>query len=299
MSLTFSCSAFLSVFVRLLLWSLPFTGSRCALVEAGAARSAGLVPSINNVKTGSFVDPRDVIQVDKLQARCTRLRKNLGVAAKWLSKSGGNCWMLTFTYADVEAWRGSHMRDALRHLRQWLLRAFKWRLKYLWVMETKKRLSGAQIGRSAPHYHCVVWVPCQVTKDDLKFDDRGWWPHGLTNAIKAVAPIRYVMKYASKFDNAGQFPKGARIYGIGGLCKFGADFRRWVNWPSFVQGNSACGDRSRRAVGGGWVIGSTGEWLPSEWGLTASDRQSTRLVRLRHHPRLIDSPSGPYSWIPS
>jgi len=264
--------------------------------EAVTARSAGLVPSINNVKT-SFVDPREVIEVVKLEARCTRLRKNLGVAAKWLSKSGGQCWMLTFTYADVEAWKGNHMRDALRHLRMWLLRAFKWRLKYLWVMETKKRLSGAQIGRDGSHYHCVVWVPHQVNQRDLMFDAKGWWPHGMTNAVKAVAPIRYVMKYASKFENAGQFPRGARIYGIGGLDTVAAACRRWINWPAFVQGNSAAGDKSRRAVGGGWIIGSTGEWLPSEWGLTASSPTCTRLVRLRTHPREIHAPAGPFSWL--
>lgn len=256
----------------------------------------GLVPSINNVKT--FVDAREVIEVHKLQARCTRLRKNLGVAAKWLSKSGGKCFMLTFTYKDVDAWKGSQMRDALRHLRSWLSRAFKWRLKYLWVMETKKRLSGPQKGRSGAHYHVVVWVPQQVTKDDLYFDRKGWWPHGLTNVVQAVAPIRYVMKYASKFDNAGHFPKGARIYGIGGLDVDGGNCRRWINWPSFVQGNSAAGDRSVRAKGGGWIIGRTGEWLPSEWGLTASSPTCTRLVRLCRHARELVA-DGPFSWMPS
>jgi hypothetical protein len=243
------------------------------------------------------VDQREVVEVNKLQARCTRLRKNLGVAAKWLTKSGGRCWMLTFTYQDVDAWRGNHMRDALTHLRKWLLRAFKWRLKYLWVMETKKRLSGPQIGRSGAHYHCVVWVPHQVTLEELKFDARGWWPHGWTNAVKAIAPISYVMKYASKFENAGQFPKGARIYGIGGLDVDGRNFRGWVNLPWFLEGDCCGGGRSRRAKGGGWIIGRTGEWLPSEWGLTASTRESTRLVRLRTHSREIEAPVGPFSWV--
>lgn len=260
----------------------------------------GLVPSINNAETRSPVFPQvvDAITIDKLKARCTRLRKNLGVSAKLLSGGGGQCWMLTFTYARVEDWKPCHMREALTNLRKWLLRSFKWRLRYLWVMETKKRKSGDQIGQSAPHYHCVIWVPMQVTRTDLEFDNKGWWPHGLTNAVKAVAPVRYVMKYSSKFDNEGSFPKGARCYGIGGLDAPGAAFRRWVNWPAFVQGNSASGDRSHRATGGGWVIGSTGEWLPSEWGMSSRCRQSTRLVRLHRHPRAVEA-SGPFSWLPS
>jgi len=64
----------------------------------------GLVPSINKVKPG-FSEPfggSQVVEVDKLQARCTRLRKNLGVGAKLLSLAGTRqAWMLTLTYADT------------------------------------------------------------------------------------------------------------------------------------------------------------------------------------------------------
>lgn len=259
----------------------------------------GLVPSINkwNAEGSFFPSAVSTITVDKVKARCTRLRKNLGVAAKWLSGGTGQCWMLTMTYARVEGWDAQHVAYAIRLLRQWLKRAYGWRLRYLWVMETKVRKSGDQKGHSAPHYHLVVWVPHQVKREDLELDSKGWWPHGLTNAVKAVAPVKYVMKYSSKFDNEGAFPKGARIYGIGGLDSTGAACRRWINWPAFVQGNSAAGDRSRRATGGGWVIGSTGEWFPSEWGMSSRCRQSTRLVRLHRHPRLVEA-DGPFSWLP-
>lgn len=256
----------------------------------------GLVPSINNAETRDL-DPSSIL-VEKVQARCTRLRKNLGVAAKWLSTGTGQSWMLTFTYARVDDWRPSHMREAITNLRKWLQRQFKWRLRYLWVMETQTRKSGDQVGQSAPHYHLVVWVPVQVTREQLSFDALGWWPHGLTNAVKAKAPVRYVMKYASKFDNGGQFPKGARIYGIGGLSADGIACRRWINYPSFVQGNTSVHERSTRAKGGGWIIGRTGEWLPSEWGVSYRNRQCTRLVRLHRHPREIEDPRGPFSWLP-
>lgn len=267
---------------------------------AGALSAAGLVTSINNAETRSSGLPfggADMITVDKVQARCTRLRKNLGVASKWLSQSGGQAWMLTFTYARVEDWKPSHMREALTHLRKWLLRAHGARLRYIWVMETAVRKSGDQVGQSAPHYHCVVWLPVQIGADALMFDALGWWPHGLTNVVKAFAPVRYVMKYASKFENSGSFPKGARIYGIGGMDSSGAGCRRWINWPSFVQGNSSSSDRSRRAVGGGWVIGRTGEVLPSEYGMCYRNKTSAVLVRLHTHPREIADARGPFSWI--
>lgn len=187
------------------------------------------------------------------------------------------------------------MAHCTDHLRKWAnRRGFK--LRYLWVMETQTRKSGDQIGQSAPHYHLVVWLPFGEELPHL--DSQGWWPHGLTNAVKAVAPVRYVMKYASKFDSTGSFPKGARIYGIGGLTPDQRHMRRWVNWPAFVQANASYKCRWTRSAGGGWLDHSTGEIWASEWGLVSINRTHTRLMRLRTHPR-PHQPSGPYSWLQS
>lgn len=258
----------------------------------------GLVPSFNNTER-FVVDKSDVPQtheIDNLKMRCSRLRKNLGVSAKLLSESKGRCWMLTWTYADASGWNKDHVMRALDLLRKWLKRQFKWSLKYLWVMETATRKSGHQQGQVAPHYHVVVWVPHAVERADLAMDARGWWPHGLTNAIKAVAPVRYVMKYASKFDNAGSFPKGARCYGIGGLDASGRNVRRWINWPSFVQGRASINCKWTRATGGGWTA-PDGGWWPSEWALLDRTRCSASLLRVFTHPRIVDA-SGPFSWVP-
>lgn len=272
--------------------STPDTATHAQRVCGGRV-DAGLVPSINNSETEFWV-PQG-IEVDKVQARCTRLRKNLGLGAKMLCQGDSRtAWMLTLTYARAGDWKPSHVAQCLDHLRKWAnRRGFK--LRYLWVMETQTRKSGDQIGESAPHYHLVVWLPGGVELPHL--DTQGWWTHGLTNAVKAVAPVRYVMKYASKFDNAGSFPKGARIYGMGGLTQDHRDMRRWVNWPSFVQANASYKCRWTRATGGGWLAHATGEIWPSEWGLSCSTRKSTRLVRLRTHPRPIEA-SGPYSFNP-
>lgn len=260
--------------------------------------TAGLVPSFNNAET-LCVDSSDVPnihKIDNLQMRCSRLRKNLGVSAKLLSQSSGRCWMITLTYADAHGWKPTHVRDCITLLRKWLLRQFKWRLRYLWVMETAARKSGHQVGEVAPHYHLVVWVPHQVTREDLSLDARGWWPHGLTNAVKAFAPVRYVMKYASKFDNVGSFPKGARCYGIGGLDAVGRDIRRWLNLPSFVQGRASVACRWSRAPGGGWND-PHGRWWPSEWALIDRTKSSASLMRVFTHPRHVEA-AGPFSWAP-
>lgn len=258
--------------------------------------ATGLVPSINKSEM-TFQPPfggAETVEVDRVRARCTRFRKNLGVGAKLLSNAGPRQpWMLTLTYADATAWTPKHVAVALDLMRKWAHRqGFK--LRYLWVMETVARKSGDQVGMVAPHYHLVVWLPHGVSCPPM--DAMGWWPHGLTNTVKAKAPVRYVMKYASKFDNAGDFPKGARIYGMGGLTDSDRRIRRWINWPRFVQGNASVSCTWRRATGGGWLDASTGELWPSEWGLVSLNSTCTRLVRLRTHARAIQA-DGPFSWV--
>jgi hypothetical protein len=267
--------------------------------------SGGLVTSINKVKPprcvsdlapGEGLQFADSIEVDRVEARCTRLRKNLGIAAKHLSQGDGQSWMVTLTYRGTNAdWRPSHIRDCLRHARQWAKR-LGFPLRYLWVIETKPRKSGEFIGMDAPHYHVVLWLPKGM--DCPFFDAVGWWSHGMTNVVKAVAPVRYVMKYVSKFDGAASFPKGARCYGVGGISDVGRRIRRWVNWPAFVQARASVADTWRRATGGGWLDAVTGEWLPSEWGLQSISRTVTRLVRIHDHGRPIPA-CGPFNWNPN
>ena len=128
-----------------------------------------------------------------------------------------------------------------------------------------------------------------------KADKRGWWPHGMTKTEKAVKPIGYLMSYLSKIEtkNVSTFPTGARIYGIGGLDKFGADAKRWVLWPSYIQGNAASGDPFKPAKGGGYVNRETGEFFRSEYVPTGAGFKN--FVRVFKHPRAIDA-FGPFSW---
>ena len=239
----------------------------------------------------------DGFKIDKLQTRCTRLRKNLGIAAKSLSRSAGRCWMLTLTYKRHGDWDGRHTSDMLQHLRKWAMRAYKWTLRYLWVMESKKRLTGPDKGLDVPHYHLLVWLPLQVGQKSLRGDVDCWWPHGRSNCLAVVAAVSYVMKYASKFDSEGSFPKGARCYGIGGLDDAWRRVRRWVNWPAFVQARASISDNFKRASGGGWVDADSGEWWPSEFGLGHITKTYVAVVRLHDHGRPLGDVRGPFNWI--
>lgn len=165
--------------------------------------------------------------------------------------------LVTLTYRPADRWYPRHVSEYLRALR----RHFGGTVRYVWVAELQaKRM--ARSGESAEHclhYHVVVWLPHGVAmpKPDLE----GHWPHGMTQVEPARQPIGYLLKYASKGE-AGEFPRGARLCGAGGLEREG---RLWVRWwllPRYVREVVTVGDDVHRARGGGWVSLSTGEWWP-------------------------------------
>lgn len=246
------------------------------------------------------------ITIDPAQARVTRLRKGLGIAAKQLHNMGPRnqqIWMQTLTYAGTNAnWRPEHISRYLDALRKWHYAVTGSKtLRYAWVAELQKR--------GVIHYHVIFWLAGGLTppKGDLSWkrkDRRGlvhWeppmWPHGMSRRDKSTAPVAYLMKYASKVEskNVGSFPHGARIHGAGGMDAPGRSIRRWVLWPAYVQGNASVADRFRPAPGGGYLNAETGELLLAEFAPTGGGFQS--FIRVRTTPRRID-PSGPFSWLP-
>lgn len=269
--------------------------------EARAAR--GLV----SVSTSGFAPlptvlwlAENAITIDRAQARVTRLRKGVGTGSKCLLNLGEgpalNNVMVTLTYdtSGFEGvighcyWKPRHVSDYIREVRTWFkARCPGERLRYVWVGELQQR--------GVLHYHAVFFLPAGVSMP--RADKRGWWPHGMTNTLKATAPVAYLMKYASKPDSksiAG-FPRGARIYGIGGLDAAGAAFKRWCLWPAYVQGNASVADRFKPAVGGGYRNDATGEVLLSEFEPIGTAFKI--FVRVRTTPRQIDA-AGPFSWAP-
>lgn len=234
------------------------------------------------------------IEIDREAARVTRLRKGAGMAAKWINLTSHpreQKVMVTLTYRapkdDNRDWLPNHIRNYLTAVRNWYRRLTGKPLRYVWVAELQKR--------GVIHYHAVFWLHRGVTMP--KADRRGWWPHGMSNTIKAHHPVGYLMKYLSKIDqkNAGSFPHGCRLYGVGGLDKSGRDCKRWVLWPSYVRQNAAAGDAFKPAEGGGYVNAETGERLLSEWRPTGGGHR--HFIRIRVTPRSMPDAGGPFSWI--
>ena len=263
---------------------------------AGAGVSAGLV-SVSTTHTPPnptvptvFWMGENCITIDRQKSRVVRMRKGLGTAAKCIHNRLGPTAikvMVTLTYAGTNAdWRPEQVRDYLTHVRNWYARETGGlKLSYVWVAELQQR--------GVIHYHAVFWMRKGVTMP--RADDRGWWPHGMTRTEKAEKPIGYLMSYLSKIEskNIMEFPHGARIYGVGGLDKDGRDCKRWILWPSYIQGNAQVGEPWRPAKGGGFANSSTGQHLESEWAPIG--RSCLTFFRLRTHTRRIKA-AGPFSW---
>ena len=233
-----------------------------------------------------------LIEIDPAKARVTRLRKGLGVGAKRLHnmyRGKQNQLLVTLTYAgDNRDWRPEHISTYIACVQRWHKKQTGVTgLRYAWVAELQKR--------GVIHYHIVFWLKKGLTMP--KADKQGWWRHGMSNTKRATAPVAYLMKYVSKVDqkNVGSFPHGARIFGLGGLDKTGRDCKRWVLWPSYLQGNAAAGDPFKPAVGGGYTNAETGEHFCAEFAPSGGGFK--HFVRVHTHARAIDA-NGPFSWFP-
>ncbi|WP_431095516.1 rolling circle replication-associated protein [Polaromonas aquatica] len=269
-----------------------------ARTESRAA--AGLV-SVSTTHTGCL-NPEGLasviwlanngITIDRQQARVTRLRKGVGVAAKLLHNAAGDRAqkvMVTLTYAgDNSSWKPTHLTAYMTNVRNWYKRLTGKNLRYVWVAELQDR--------GVIHYHAVFWLKKGITMP--KADKRGWWPHGMTKTEAAKKPIGYLMSYLSKIEtkNVMEFPHGARISGSGGLDKTGRDIKRWVLWPAYLQGNAAAGDRFKPAVGGGYTNHDTGEFFRAEFQPVGNSHKT--FFRVYTHPREVDA-AGPFSWVRS
>jgi hypothetical protein len=112
------------------------------------------------------------------------------------------------------------------------------------------------------HYHLLAWLPVGVRMPHWDRSQQGrapFWSHGMTNTEVARSGVGYLMKYLSKLGTLSRFPKGLRLYGIGGLCEDGRSVRRWYNLPGWARAAYGVGDLARRA--GGLVVRASGEIL--------------------------------------
>ena len=169
---------------------------------------------------------------------------------------------ITLTYRNQEDWDAKDISGLVDNYRKdWIRRLGRSakHFRYVWVAEMQKR--------GVIHYHLVLWCP---RGKSLKKPDEGWWDKGMSNIVgvrKGV--IGYLAKYLSKgsqpADNEGKkvyFPKGARLFGMGGLSSADRSKIAYSKLPKYVRRVFDYGERIEKVVGG-YKQGSTE--LVSPW----------------------------------
>jgi len=193
------------------------------------------------------------------------------------------------TYAKADAWAPDHMSAAVHAFRLFCKRAGV-PCSYTWVAEIQpKRLE--RTGKAVVHYHLLAWLPVGVSMphwDKPRAGRAAFWPHGMSECDVARSGVGYLMKYLSKLGEFHRFPKGLRLYGIGGLSNDGKQIRRWHNLPQWAK--QLCGVGCSKRTGAGLVVLDTGEVLASPYRVSIVP--GAILVRLvaALPPRWVDGP---------
>lgn len=240
--------------------------------EGGSEATAlGLVHSSTSGQA-TLKPARMSLEIDPLQARAQRLRKSVITSARLHDQEAqkgsrrGAWYFLTLTYRNGIDSSPRDVSDVLKQFRRFFnrakSRAARWHgesFRYVWVGELTQALK--------PHYHVMLWVPKGMFFG--KPDQKGWWPHGLTQIEKARNCVGYLAKYASKFTSAvaDAFPRGFRTHGCGGLNDESRRELRW--WKASKEAREVLGvDADIRKTKGGYFDKLTGAFWPSPWRVT-------------------------------
>lgn len=240
----------------------------CQTAQAGGL-AGGLVPS----KTTLQIDFSPSVVAER---RVNRLKLSVWASGHLhgLAENGfrpSKCWFVTLTYAKADAWAPEHVSDAIQGFRHWC-KSRDIPCRYTWVSEIQpKRLEST--GKAVVHYHLLAWLPPGVAMPhwDKPTRKRGgeraaFWPHGMSNTEQAKSGVGYLMKYLSKLGELTRFPKGLRLYGIGGLNDTGRKVRSWFNLPQWVKNAHGVGEVVRKSFG--LVVQATGEILEPAFALS-------------------------------
>ena len=225
-----------------------------------ASAASGLVPYKTSLGTLlGFVESQGV----RALSRIRRLKRAVWASGQLhgIADAGMRppvVWFVTLTYRGVNDSRPDHIGSAIQRFRNWC-KARKVACRYTWVAELQ--------GRGAVHYHLLAWLPhgLVMPKWDLP-RPRGrapWWPHGMSNRQEAYSGVGYLMKYLSKLGEFHRFPKGLRLYGIGGLDVQGRNMRSWYNLPQWCKNQYGVGEIKRGTHG--HMVRETGEILSSPY----------------------------------
>lgn len=164
---------------------------------------------------------------------------------------------MTLTYENLTEFSSKHISEFLGRLRR-ALKRMGHSLPYAWVLERASHL----------HYHLLLWLPRGYVLDLAKLSK--WWPFGST-WVQSCRSVKAWGRYMAKLNSIAQLPKGARLYGYGGLDQDGKLAVSRAVLPRWLLALVPVGHRVRRCPGGGWVNIATGEihcspyrWTP--WG---------------------------------
>lgn len=206
------------------------------------------------------------------------------------------CWFVTLTYASADAWKPMHIARAIDAFRKWC-KSIGVPCRYTWVGEIQpKRLASS--GDAVVHYHLLAWLPPGVSMrhwDKVTEKRQAFWPHGMTQTEVAKSGVGYLMKYLSKLGELTKFPKGLRLYGIGGLDQKARAVRAWYNLPVWAKLSHGVGQLARRA--GGLCVLATGELLPPVFSIKLAPGELV-VTRIRETESRFPAGTFPLGHVP-
>ena len=204
--------------------------------------------------------------LDRHKSRLKRLKHSTITAARLLQetieteKQRYQPWLVTLTYREGVQWNASHITKTIKNARDWFSRR-GYPCRYVWVAEIQEKRK-AKYGGHCVHYHIIFWLPRHLQLP--KFDKREWWPHGMTETVKARNAVGYIAKYSSKGGKSTDFPRNCRMHGSGGLTAPSRWLKAWWLMPKYVREHfPEYTHRPVRSKGGGFVSKVTGDFLAS------------------------------------
>lgn len=210
---------------------------RPSITPASVVRFAELVKKIGTSATASSKKRKNAAR--------KKLNRVIEAQSRYAKVANLRAVALTLTYRNAAAFSRKHISAFLDRVRS-ALKRMGYSLPYAWVLECARQL----------HYHLLVWLPRGYTLDPAKLSK--WWPWGST-WVASCRSVKAWGRYMAKFDSTAKLPKGARLYGYGGLDEDGKLAVSRAALPRWLLVLLPAGHRARRCPGGGWVDIVTGE----------------------------------------
>lgn len=163
---------------------------------------------------------------------------------------------ITLTYVDDRTHQSKDLSALMQAIRAYVRRRVPGvPVSYLWTLD---RGDGGVL-----HYHLLIWLPRDVSLPPDRLEK--WWTPGRGSTWRARTKkpscwVRYITK-----PTAARFPKGARLYGYGGLDDAGRLSVQRAGWPRWLQRLIPAGEHAKRLSGAGWVHLETGSIYESPY----------------------------------